>query len=60
MIFFKTHSVPFQPRGEIFRITIVTDRRNGATDVRRNGATNRSLKRHPEGVKQWWILPLFW
>ena len=30
----------------------VTDRRNGAMDVRRNGATNRSLKRHPEGVKQ--------
>jgi len=37
----------------------VTDRRNGATDVRRNGATNRSFKRHPEGVKQWLILPLF-
>ncbi len=37
----------------------VTDRRYGATDVRRNGASNRWVKRHPEGVKQRWILPLF-
>ncbi|MBN8506622.1 MAG: hypothetical protein J0L58_19320 [Burkholderiales bacterium] len=29
---------------------LVTDRRNGATDVRRNGASNRWVERHPEGV----------
>ena len=38
---------------------IVTDRRNRATDVRRNAATNRCVVRHPQGVKQWWGLPLF-
>ncbi|MBN8506891.1 MAG: hypothetical protein J0L58_20685 [Burkholderiales bacterium] len=32
------------------RRQIVTDRRNGATDVRRNGASNRWVERHPEGV----------
>ena len=43
----------------VFWNIAVTDRRYGATDVRRNGASNRWVKRHPEGVKQRWILPLF-
>ena len=34
----------------------VTDRRNGATDVRRNGASRRVCGRRPEGVKHC----LFW
>jgi hypothetical protein len=37
----------------------VTDRRNGATDVRRNGARNRWVKRRPEGVKTGLILQPF-
>ena len=37
----------------------VTDRRNGATDVRRNGASNRWVKRRPEGVKTGSILQPF-
>jgi hypothetical protein len=37
----------------------VTDRRNGANDVRRNGASNRWVKRRPEGVKTGSILQPF-
>lgn len=37
----------------------VTDRRNGATDVRRNGASNRWVERHPEGVMTGRILQPF-
>jgi transposase len=38
--------------GEAVDAVSVTDRRNGATNVRRNGASNRWVKRHPEWVKQ--------
>jgi hypothetical protein len=37
---------------QLFSSAHVIDRRNGATNVRRNGATNRCVKRHLEGVKQ--------
>ena len=37
----------------------VTDRRNGATDVRRIGASNRWVNGRPEGVTPGWILKAF-
>jgi DNA-binding transcriptional LysR family regulator len=38
--------------GDQWQFSGVIDRRNGATNVRRNGATNRCVKRHLEGVKR--------
>ena len=38
---------------------VVTDRRNGATDVRRIGASNRWVNGRPEGVTPGWILQAF-
>ena len=40
-------------------MTLVTDRRNGATDVRRIGASNRWVKRASRGVTLGWILKAF-
>ena len=40
------------------RSGLVTDRRNGARDVRRNGASFWLLNRAPEGLRDGVILPL--
>jgi hypothetical protein len=46
----KPQETPNQRNGKSGK-TIVTDRRNGATDVRRNGANFWLLNRAPEGVE---------
>ncbi len=48
---FEIHK-PVRIRVMMGCLVLVIDRRNGATNVRRNGATNRCVKRHLEGVKQ--------
>ena len=56
---FDERSVVVVDEASMVDIITVTDRRNGATDVRRIGASNRWVNGRPEGVTPGWILKAF-